>query len=214
MRRGRTEPHYSIPGHLAHSPASPVWAVSEEATRLTEANQAIQIFRRSDFGANDIVTPKCQLVLSSLSLAGSFSGSSSSGSSAALWTQAREWALDRDAKDVLCWSFLVEARFQFSVCSVQFSVDDKKIAESLERVEIAIERRVPLAPPVPSTKETPGQPEHRHSQWHPRPSDVGSRGPRIRLENRPRLRLRPVPHRPAARTSPTAPAARQRTRRH
>jgi len=31
-------------------------------------------------------------------------------SSADLWTSARDWALARDAKEVLCWSYLVEAQ--------------------------------------------------------------------------------------------------------
>lgn len=74
--------------------------------RLTQINQEIC---NQLFGDNDNWTPKCHLVLSLCSIERS-GPPPSSGSSAALWTQARDWALDRDAKEVLCWSCLVEAQ--------------------------------------------------------------------------------------------------------
>jgi tetratricopeptide (TPR) repeat protein len=79
----------------------------QEAKRLTEANQEILV---NGWGSDHHDVPKCQLVLSSLLIERSGSPSSAAGSSADLWTQARDWALARDAKEVLCWSCLVEAQ--------------------------------------------------------------------------------------------------------
>ena len=79
----------------------------EEATQLTNANRELC---SELFGDNDIVTPQCQLVLSSLSIERSGSLSTAAVSFADLWPQARDWALARDAKEVLCWSCLVEAQ--------------------------------------------------------------------------------------------------------
>ena len=76
----------------------------EESQRLTAAN--IEIVR-SHFGANDIWSPKCNLILAGLQL--------ESGDVAAaerLCHAAHEWALARDAKEVLCWSALVQARIE------------------------------------------------------------------------------------------------------
>lgn len=119
-------PHYSGPG-VWHTLLVARLGRDKEATRL--ANRAKEI-QQEFWGPTDFYIPKYQLVLSSLSLAGSFSGSSSSVSSAALWTQARNWAQARDAKEVLCWSCLVEAQHA-----------------------LANHDRVPLAPPVPNQDE-------------------------------------------------------------
>ena len=71
------------------------------------------------WGQGDNFTPRFQLVLSSLSVERSGSTSSAAASSAAassadLWTSARDWALARDAKEVLCWSDLVRAELELA----------------------------------------------------------------------------------------------------
>jgi hypothetical protein len=73
-------------------------------------------------GDLDMVSPQCQLVLSSLSIERSGSSSSAAASSADLWTQARDWALARDAKEVLCWSYLVEAQHALARSAVRGAV--------------------------------------------------------------------------------------------
>ena len=93
----------------------------KEATQLTVANQEIAIER--DFG-HDI--PKCQLIVSSLLIE-----RSGSLSSADLWTQARGWALARDAKEVLCWSYLVEAQHALVHLSDHFA-QRRRVAEETD----------------------------------------------------------------------------------
>jgi hypothetical protein len=98
----------------------------QETARLTQSNIEVQLMELGDFAFQ---VPQCQLILSSLSIAHSGSPSSAAASSNDLWTQARDWALARDAKEVLCWSYLVEAQHA-----------------------LASHDRVPLAPPVPNPK--------------------------------------------------------------
>ena len=112
-------------GGIWHTSLLTRFGRQEEATRLTEENQEIL---REVIGSSFNI-PKCQLVLSSLSLERSVSPSSSAGSSADLWTQARDWALARDAKEVLCWSYLVEAQHAFAQRSHHSPRDEPETAE-------------------------------------------------------------------------------------
>ena len=74
-----------------------------DATQLTEANHRICCeFAGDDYDQRGNV----ELVLSSLSI----ERSPALSTAAYLWTQARDWALARDAKEILCWSFQVEAQ--------------------------------------------------------------------------------------------------------
>jgi tetratricopeptide (TPR) repeat protein len=93
----------------------------EEAIRLTKANLGICL---EEAGIGNIFEPHCQLILSALHVE---TGDLSSAER--LCSSARDWALARDAKEVLCWSFLVEAQHA-----------------------LADHARVPLAPPVPNVK--------------------------------------------------------------
>jgi tetratricopeptide (TPR) repeat protein len=77
-----------------------------ESQRLIETNQTIC---QQLFGITDIVTPRYRLILAGLQL--------ESGDVAAaerLCHAAHEWALARDAKEVLCWSALVQARIELA----------------------------------------------------------------------------------------------------
>jgi len=78
----------------------------EEATRLTEANKEICL---KEFGAGgyDPYTPQCNLVLSDLP-----HESIEASSRESLCRSARDWAVTRNAKEVLCWSALVQARLE------------------------------------------------------------------------------------------------------
>ncbi len=107
----------------SHAPDRPLWSLRgvqhtgllarlgrcEKATRLIEANKAILIELRGDQHQH---IPQCDLVLSNLP--GEALDLSSRGS---LCTSARGWAGQRDAKEVLCWSVLVQARIE--MCRVR-----------------------------------------------------------------------------------------------
>ena len=72
----------------------------EEARQLTEANVEILL---EVAGPRNYHEPHCHLILSTLHVE---SGDLSSAER--LWASARDWALARDAKEVLCWAALVE----------------------------------------------------------------------------------------------------------
>ena len=74
----------------------------EEAQRLTEANIGME---RQIAGPDNFYEPQCRLILASRQLS---SGDVSEAER--LCHEARDWALARDAKEVLCWSALVHAR--------------------------------------------------------------------------------------------------------
>ncbi|MCL4207585.1 MAG: TIR domain-containing protein [Pirellulaceae bacterium] len=74
----------------------------DEATRLTEANIALL---REAAGEGNFHEPPCRLILSDLHReAGDLAEAET------LLASAHEWAVARDAKEVLCWSALVQAR--------------------------------------------------------------------------------------------------------
>ncbi len=79
---------------------------SEESTRLTESNKEIC---QEHFGKNDIVIPRCNLVLSDL-----HRESGDLAQAESLCASARDWAAARDAKEVLCWSALVQGRIELA----------------------------------------------------------------------------------------------------
>jgi len=76
-----------------------------ESQRLTEANLAVL----APWGEDDPDKAKCRLILALLQLA---SGDVSAAER--LSYAVRDWALARDAKEVLCWSALVQARIELA----------------------------------------------------------------------------------------------------
>tara|TARA_R110002072_G_scaffold284587_1_gene449014 strand:- start:31606 stop:35547 length:3942 start_codon:yes stop_codon:yes gene_type:complete len=109
----------------------------KESQRLTEANQEIclQVFGAGDA---DPDVPQCRLILASLQL--------DSGDVSAAERQchaARDWALARDAKQVLCWSALVQARIELAKY--------KQAGWALDAAQSSIDTGVPLALPVPDS---------------------------------------------------------------
>ena len=90
-------------------------------------------------GENDVVTPKCNLVLSVLDI--EFGDVSSANHR---WTQARDWALARDAKEVLCWSCLVEAEKELSAISGQQSAKEEQ-KKHLAAAHTALESGLKIA---------------------------------------------------------------------
>ena len=98
-------PLYSIYG-IWHTQLLAQLGQRDESQRLTETNQEIC---RGLVGAGNIFEPKCRLILAELQLA---SGDVSAAER--LSHAARDWALARDAKEVLCWSALVQARIELA----------------------------------------------------------------------------------------------------
>lgn len=77
-----------------------------QATQLTEANIAIEI---NAIGQLSDHIPLCNLILSDLHCeAGDFAQAE------VLHSAAHDWAMARDAKEVLCWSALVQARIELA----------------------------------------------------------------------------------------------------
>jgi tetratricopeptide (TPR) repeat protein len=89
-----------------------------EATRLTQANK--QILLRHG-GPQDDDIPKCHLVLAALACARNDWKLASN-----LAHQAHAWAVERDAKEVLCGAALVQARIELAqACAVVRSRSDQ-----------------------------------------------------------------------------------------
>ena len=103
-------PLYSVRG-IQHTDLLARLGRREESQRLTEANQEICL---REFGAGDADpdVPKCRLILASLQ-----HDSGDAAAAVRLCHAARDWALARDAKQVLCWSALVQARIELAQCS-------------------------------------------------------------------------------------------------
>ena len=76
----------------------------EEAQTKT---QQIEKTQQKRFGGNDHNIPCCKLILASLSLHSGYISTSRKYHGIAY-----DWALARDAKQVLCWSALVKARIE------------------------------------------------------------------------------------------------------
>jgi hypothetical protein len=78
----------------------------DEATRLTEANIAVL---RTVAGEGNYHEPPCRLILSDLHReAGDLAQAET------VLASAHDWAVARDAKEVLCWSALVQARIELA----------------------------------------------------------------------------------------------------
>ena len=121
-----------------HAPDRPLWSLSgiwhthllgrlgrrEEATRLTEANKEILAKVGGDYQI-----PQCNLVLSDLP--GEALDRSSRES---LCISARDWASQRGAKEVLCWSALVRARMELAkIRRVRETHQDRHTNENEDR---------------------------------------------------------------------------------
>jgi len=119
---GENDPLWSLPG-MRHTHLLARLGRRDEATRLTEANIAIC---DREFGAGDADPdiPKCNLILSALHLE---SGDLAKAES--LRASAHDWAVARDAKEVLCWSALVQARIELA----RLALDDHAPTQTISR---------------------------------------------------------------------------------
>ncbi len=123
----------------------------EESQRLTEANQEMCL---QHFGAGNFFEPPCQLLLASLQL-----DSGDVSAAERLCHAARDWALARDAKEVLCWSALVQARVELAQCS-HLAPRDEPGAETAPESKHRLARQSGTARPteIPQAKSFQNSP--------------------------------------------------------
>jgi len=133
---GDDDPLYSLRG-IRHSRVLARLGRREEAKRLTEANVSILV---SAGGPDQHDVPQCHLILSALHVE---SGDLSSAES--LCASARDWAVARDAKEVLCWSALAQARIELLAVTGQQSVPEAERAERLAAAGAAITEGLKIA---------------------------------------------------------------------
>ena len=109
---------------------------NERATRVTEANMEVS----GEWGAQNKVTPQCHLVLADLARKRHDFRTARHHLDA-----AHEWAIARDAKELLCWTSLVRARLEPSPEDARRAVEDGlRIARDcgfgLYHVDLLLER--------------------------------------------------------------------------
>lgn len=98
-------PLYSVRG-IQHTQLVARLGRHEETTRLTEANIAITAVTA---GAGNPIEAKCNLILATV-----LCESGKPASAEQCCASAHDWALTRDAKEILCWSALVKANIELS----------------------------------------------------------------------------------------------------
>jgi len=122
--------HAVLLAHLGHN---------REATRLTEENQRACI--RAVGTPDHIVSPDIRLILSGLARE-----RGELAEARQLLAQAHDWAVARDAKEVLCWAALVRGRIELSAFSLQRSAGNEEDAKAhLEAAGAAIEEGLRIA---------------------------------------------------------------------
>ena len=89
----------------------------KEATDITEANKLIL---REIAGADNYHEPPCNLILSDIARE-----QGDLNQARILLAQAREWAIARDAKEVLCWATLVHAKIELTEAGYQTDGNDE-----------------------------------------------------------------------------------------